>query len=218
MKSVVTSEKSKSLRQLFLVFFLSLVVTIIAWSFWGFFFDENQRPLIAGGVIQAREIVLVSKIGGRVAKVLVHEGERVKSGQVLAEFEVPELEAKRLRLRAEIAESQAQLAELKNGPRPQEVEKAKRAADQAFENWKLLSKGYRQEDIEKATAQRQEAESNLNLLAKGNRGEDIKQAKAMMEQAKAQFDFAEEDNRRFTELFDKGAISKREVEDAQTRK
>lgn len=218
MKPVVPSEKNKTLRGLFLVFVLSLVTTVIIWSIWGFLFDDNQRPLTAAGVLQAKEIVLVSKIGGRVAKVLVHDGQRVKAGDILAEFEVPELEAKRQRLRAEIAESQALLAMLKNGPRPQEVEKAKGAADQAFENWKMLSKGYRQEDIEKAKAQRQEAESNLMLLAKGNRGEDIKQAKAMMEQAKAQFDFAEEDSRRFAELFDKGAISKREVDDAQTRK
>jgi multidrug resistance efflux pump len=202
-------------KKLALIFSLALAATVAVCL--GFPFGPDYRGLVRKGTIQANEIVIVSKIGGRVAKVLVHEGEEVKPGQVLAEFDVPELEAKRDRCLAEIAESEAQFAALKSGARPYEIEKAKTQADQAFENWKLLKDGYRREDIEKAKAQRVEAQSNFELLAKGNRGEDIKQAQAMKEEARAQFEFADQDYRRFTDLFDKGAISKREVEDAKTR-
>lgn len=204
-------------KKLFLIFSLAFAATVLVCLAFAWLFDRDYRTLTLKGTIQAKEIAIVSKIGGTVAKVLVREGQQVKKGQFLAEFDVPELEAKRDQFKAEIAESQAQLAALKRGARPEEIERAKTQADQGFENWKLLKDGYRREDIQKAKAQRVEAQSNFELLAKGNRGEDIKQSQAMKEEAKAQFDFAEQDYRRFSDLFDKGAISKREAEDAKTR-
>ncbi len=45
------------------------------------------EPLKVSGFIEAHEIRLGSRIGGRVSAVLVAEGDEVKAGQVLVELE-----------------------------------------------------------------------------------------------------------------------------------
>ena len=49
--------------------------------------------LAVSGTIEARNIRVGSKVGGRVAEVLVREGDRVEPGQVLLTFDDDELEA-----------------------------------------------------------------------------------------------------------------------------
>src|SRR3954469_15580465 len=58
-------------------------------------FHRKPAPLRLPGTVEIQEVRLSSRIGGRVKAVLVREGERLRPGQVLCEFEAPELEAQR---------------------------------------------------------------------------------------------------------------------------
>ena len=56
--------------------------------------DEVENPLYANGRIEGDEVKLAAEISGRVSRLNVAEGERVRSGQVVAELDNTELEAR----------------------------------------------------------------------------------------------------------------------------
>ncbi|HEY9730629.1 MAG TPA: efflux RND transporter periplasmic adaptor subunit [Drouetiella sp.] len=190
---------------------------VLSWFIYSTFFDISHRPIVVTGTIQAKEIPVSSKIGGRIAKVLASEGQDVKKGDILVEFEAPELEAKKLQLEASIDRNKAQLQELTNGPRQPEIEKARAVADQAYANWQMLKRGYRAEDISKAEAARGEAQANFDLLKRGYRNEEISQAKAVMDQAKVQLDFQKQDAERYLALSKQGAVSTRDANELKSK-
>src|SRR6266545_5471837 len=72
----------------------------------------------ASGTIDADEVHVASRYGGRVEKVLAQEGDTLKSGQPLVELDAAELKARR-------DQAAALLAELEAGPRKEEIEAAK---------------------------------------------------------------------------------------------
>lgn len=183
----------------------------------GYLSDISNRPISVTGTLQAKEIRIASKVGGRIAKVLVQEGQLVHDGQALVEFEVPELEARRQELLAIIAQNEAQLLELQHGPRPAEIDKAQAAMQMAFNHWQMLKRGYRQEEIGKAKAQRLEAERNLALLKSGYRKEEVAQARELMEQSKSELDWIVRDRERYQALAEQGAVSTRDSEQLKAK-
>ncbi|HMM21367.1 MAG TPA: HlyD family secretion protein [Selenomonadales bacterium] len=150
-------------------------------------------------------IVAVSaKLSGRMEQVLVHEGDSVKAGQVIAGLEKQEFEVQVEQAKANLAIDQAKLAALRAGNRPQEVAEADAATLQARANWENAQKNkerdevlYRQGAISVqqrdasltalavAQAQYQAAAQHYSLTAEGARPEDIQAAEAQVQQAKA---------------------------------
>ncbi|AFN74183.1 secretion protein HlyD [Melioribacter roseus P3M-2] len=61
------------------------------------------------------------------------------------------------------------------------------------------------------------AEAQLSLLKNGARKEDIKQAEEVLKQAAANFNSAKTDFERIKNLFDTGAVNKKQLDDAETR-
>src|ERR1700675_4288381 len=57
------------------------------------FHGRNDSTVEGSGTVEARYIRVGSKIGGRIDKVLVREGDSVKAGQVLVTFDDKELQA-----------------------------------------------------------------------------------------------------------------------------
>ena len=77
---------------------------------WGVFAWMAQRDrYVYSGTIETREIQIGSKIGGRVTAVHVEEGQLVKSGAVLVQFECDELKAQRSQAQAKVEQAQADL-------------------------------------------------------------------------------------------------------------
>lgn len=169
----------------------AVLVPLSIWGLWQSLENMLARPIVVTGTIQAKEIPVASKVGGRIGRVLVQEGQLVAPGQVLLELDVPELEAKREQLKASIAEGEARLLELKNGARPEDIEKARAAANEALANWRLLREGYRQEEI--------------------------RRAKEMAEKAKVELDWAQRETERFTQLAEMGAVSQRDAEECHSK-
>ena len=100
---------------------IDLVVLVVAAGL-GFYwpFGNGDRELRLPGVVEMREVRLGSKVGGRVAEVLVEEGEVIGPGKVLVRLEAPEIKAQLEQLQAKLVNAQWTLKRAENGPRQQE--------------------------------------------------------------------------------------------------
>ncbi len=206
--------KRKQPTILLLVILLPLAIWFAA-DQW--LYDMSKRPVTVTGTIQAREIPLASKVGGRIRRVYVGEGDHVKTGEVLVEFDLPELEAKRAQMAAVVGRNEATLLELRNGSRAEEIQQAEARMGAARARYEMLKGGYRHEDIQKSVDQRQEAEAMLQLHVSGSRKEEIEQSLNNMEQARLHADWLKKDFERYRGLAQQGAVSSREAEQLQNQ-
>jgi HlyD family secretion protein len=106
---------------------------------------HRDTALQGSGTVEARNIRVGSKIGGRIDKVLVREGDSVQPGQVLITFDDKEL-------LASLEQSRANAEKARRGYRPEEIAEARAAAAQAKADYEMKRNGYRQEDIASAKA------------------------------------------------------------------
>jgi HlyD family secretion protein len=84
-----------------------------------------------GYIIAAHKIEVASKVNGRVASIGVDKGDKVQAGQVLVRLEDDEYRAQLAQQKGQLANLQAKLEELKNGSRPEEIEKARSDVNEA---------------------------------------------------------------------------------------
>ena len=75
----------------------------------------------SGSLVPHAEIQLAFLSGGKVAEVLVEEGQVVEAGQPLVRLETDELEMDMIRAEASLASAEGQLAQLLAPPQPEEV-------------------------------------------------------------------------------------------------
>lgn len=130
-------------RKRILLIFAAAAVLAATALYAGWF--HRDTALEGSGTVEARNIRVGSKIGGRIEKVLVREGDSVQPGQILITFDDQELHAA-------LQESQANAEKAQRGYRPEEIAEARAAAAQARADYELKRNGYRQEDIEGARA------------------------------------------------------------------
>jgi HlyD family secretion protein len=85
---------------------------------------ERYQPYEWSGSVEMHAISVGSRMGGRVAKILVREGQQVQKGDVLIVLEPGPLQARRMIAQAELEAADANLARASNGARPEEVAQA----------------------------------------------------------------------------------------------
>src|SRR5208337_4560009 len=73
------------------IFILILVVLILGGTTVYATWFRRDSALQGSGTVEARDIRVGSKVGGRIDKVLVREGDRVQPGQTLITFDDKEL-------------------------------------------------------------------------------------------------------------------------------
>ncbi len=129
-------------RKLILILLAAAVALAATGLYAGWF--RRDTALQGSGTVEARNIRVGSKIGGRIDRVLVREGDSVQLGQVLITFDDKELQAS-------LEQSRANAEKSRRGYRPEEIAEARATAAQAKADYELKRNGYRQEDI--ATAQ-----------------------------------------------------------------
>jgi HlyD family secretion protein len=175
-----------------------LATGILTWSLLASCSPNYSHGGSVSGTIDADEVHVASRYGGRVEKVLAQEGDTLKAGQVIAELEAAELKARR-------DQAAAQLAELEAGPRKEEIEAAQhdwealvaslalaraeaKRADELFANKTISETEHdsairRAESLEKNVAA---ARSRYDLLLAGTRPERLAQAHAQLAEIDAQ--------------------------------
>ena len=129
-------------RVLIIVVVVAAIVAGVAYSADWF---RRDSSLQGSGTVEARDIRVGSKVGGRIDKVLVREGDTVKAGQVLITFDDKELQAA-------LDQSRAAAEKARRGYRPEEIAEARAALEEAKSEYEMRRNGYRREDIAAAQA------------------------------------------------------------------
>jgi len=88
-------------------------------------------PITASGFIEGTEVQIAPEMGGRIAEILVDEGEEVAKGEVLVRLDDALLQTQRGEALAAVAAAEANLARVRAGTRPEEVAAARAALAQA---------------------------------------------------------------------------------------
>ncbi len=170
-----------------------VAVAAFALALSGFWWPwRDAGALIVSGTIEAHEILVGSKVGGRVMKVHVREGDRVKPGQILVELDGSELEARKAEALAAVAQAQATLDQLLAGSRAEEIARARGSAEAARETYAGVKSW--------------------------PRPEEAGQARADLAAAEAELAYSEAQYLRFDELFRDGAVAAAEVDNARSRR
>lgn len=146
--------------------------------------DETRLP----GVVEAPEVQLGSRVGGRVAAVHVEEGQLVEAGQVLVTFEAQELTARRDQAQDRLAAAQAALEKVVHGSLPEEIAEARAAAEAARARLERTQAGPREE-------QKRQAQGELDavLVEQTQADEDFARAERLVRAAamsRAEYDAA----------------------------
>ena len=151
-----------------------------------FYSQHRPVPFRVSGFVEADEIRVGSRVGGRVATVRVEEGSQVCKGDLLVELEPFDLLEERARLEAELVGSRAEYEKLVSGNRPEEIAQAK--------------------------ARREQIDSRLAKLLHGPRPQELETARAQLGLAQAELELAEIENQRAVKLFQDN-VDSREVLD-----
>lgn len=177
---------------------LFLVLVALSAAVWWYLRDGSKGSTSVSGTIEVDEVHVASRYGGRVEKISVQEGDTLHGGDVIAELDAAEL-------RASFDLAKAQLDELERGPRPAEIEAAKRdwealqaqlvfaRADAQRARDLLKNKTVSAAEAERATSSADALEKNVDaaqqryeMLREGTRPERIAQARARVAEIEAQ--------------------------------
>lgn len=153
----------------------------VIWSQW------RREPFYVSGYIEADEMRVGSRVGGRVAEVAIVEGETVSAGTVLVRLDPFDLTERLRGAEAELAAREAQSAKLKAG--------------------------YREEEVAQARARREQAAAVLEKLEAGQRPLEIQILEDRLAVYEAELAKAKSDFERVRQLHDQGRAASEEFDD-----
>ena len=143
--------------------------------------QRQQGALKVSGFVEADQIRVGSRVGGRVREVQVEEGQRVEGDAVLLVLEPYDLIARQAQAQAELQAAQADFQLLTNGLRPEEV-------------------AQRKAELDALTAK-------VDELVHGPRQEKVATARALVSQAEAQLELAQQEHTRTADLLQSNTVS-----------
>src|SRR5262249_50021846 len=130
-----------------------VLVSAIAATVWLWPNGNGHKVLRLPGTVEVQEVLLGSKVGGRVAEVPVREGQGVEAGTLLVRFDIPELLAQRDAARQRLAAAEADLLKANQGPREEEIAEARAQADAARAKYEMMMDGFREEEKRQAKSE-----------------------------------------------------------------
>ncbi|WP_308366141.1 MULTISPECIES: biotin/lipoyl-binding protein [unclassified Microbulbifer] len=165
----------------------------------------QPEPKQALGTLEWDRIGLPAPAAEKIVSIEVREGQRVSAGQLLLQLDDSRTRAQLNAARAEVQRREAELKELRVGPRIEEIERARASLAAALAEEKEARDHYRrlyelgrqdyvsQQEIDSAkaaadaaTAQVESAQATLLELERGTRSEQIAQGEAALLQARAE--------------------------------
>lgn len=161
----------------------ALAATLLGFVGYGLWRVSQPAPEVFQGQMEALETDIASKVPGRIAQVLVKEGDVVQVGTPLIRMDSPEVNAKLAQASAAQEAAQAVASKAEHGARPQEVEMARM-------NWQRAVAGA---ELGAISFQRVESLAKEGLVAEQKRDEADANFKASRDAAiaaKAQYDMA----------------------------
>lgn len=188
-----------------------IALVVIGFWVWGYK-TKNQEDsnLTLYGNVDIRQVSLAFEQPGRIEKLLVQEGDKVKAGQVLATLNTNALQIQAKQAQAQLKAQQEAIVKQQVGARPEEISQAKAQLasaqadlDKASKNLQRLQilvsstdgRAISQQELDYAKSNQHSAEAavrerqaNLELVIKGARQEDREATKAQYDATKANLD------------------------------
>ena len=87
-------------------------------------YGRAETGITATGTVEVTKTDITPKVGGYLAELNIKEGDQVTLGQIVAKIDRPDLQAQLLRDEAALAKARAQLRDLEQGSRLQEIQEA----------------------------------------------------------------------------------------------
>lgn len=150
-----------------------------------FLASPDAEANTASGFIEGENVSIASDVGGRIQEIAVDEGERVTAGQTIVRLDPALLDAQIAQAAAAVATAQAQLTQIKNGPRPSDVVAAQAAVTAAKQNYDKMKAGPTASDLAAAQAALAAAQQNYDKVRAGPTRDQIAQLQAQMDNAQA---------------------------------
>jgi len=166
----------------FVILFILLAAAVVAWLY-----GQHMRPspFVVSGFVEADQIRVGSRVGGRIETVYVEEGDRAKIGQPLYQLGPFDLRDKLARAQAEVAAAKAE--------------------------HERLSSGYRVEEVEEARARRELAAATLERWLHGPRAQEIEIVRQQLSEARANLEWAQAEYERLKQLREEDVAAVREL-------
>lgn len=150
---------------------IALIVLVVAVAgavaaFWPF---GNNHKLRLPGIVEIQEVRLGSKVGGRVEKLFVIEGQTVSpddSNHELVRFEAPELRNQKEQLLARLKQAEEEWKKAVDGPRWEEKKSAFFAFEIAKAKHERVKAGWRKEEKDQAKFELDTAEADYEQALK----------------------------------------------------
>ena len=196
--------RTRQLKLLVVLIILGLLIYFGGRSA-GLWAGDPDGELKLYGNVEIREVQLGFRVGGRVSKLLVDEGDRVASGQILAELDTRPFDDRLAGAAARLDAASAAVARDANGSRPQEVGEAQAAVAaaearlsearrQLDRRQALVGKGFiskadvqtAEADVAAAAASLAASRNVLSLAQEGVRSEDRAASEASRDAAFAE--------------------------------
>ncbi|MBG1258401.1 efflux RND transporter periplasmic adaptor subunit [Nostoc commune] len=150
--------------------------------------NVTLRITASGKVVPVQSVNISPKNPGVLSQLYVEQGDRIQQGQILARMDSAGIEAQRSQYRANLAQSQAQLAQAVAGSRPQEIAQAR--------------------------ARLAQAQAQLAQAQAGNRPQEIAQSQSQVDAAQAKVNYTNEQVKRYQYLYKEGAEKKQLLDQA----
>lgn len=159
--------------------------------------DLSSTLTVAGAFQPYQEVDLHAKVSGYIRRINVDIGDRVKTGQVIATLEVPELNAQVAAAQAQIRHSQSEIARARDGVTLAEANhSALHAAYTRLSEASNRRPGLiAAQELDDARAKDQDAEAKIN------------EAKSALEAAKEQLGISQAENQRVKSLEDYSVVT-----------
>jgi len=186
--------------------------------------------VVESGIIQPlKKVEVKSKVGGRILKLAVDEGQFVQEGQLIAQLDKKEINSQVEQIRAQLDAARARLEQARIGAGYQtsqtaaQIEQARQALISAEAR---LTQARRQAEVQpvltkasisQAEAAYRSAQENLNLLKESTHPQALSQAEATVNENQANLDNYAKNLERQKQLLAKGFVSQRDVDAAQTQ-
>ncbi|MBJ9721554.1 HlyD family efflux transporter periplasmic adaptor subunit [Acinetobacter calcoaceticus] len=190
-----------------------VIIAVAAFSFLAWKYNNKKQSdnnLTLYGNVDIRQVSLAFEESGRIQKLLVQEGDKVQTGQLLATLNTNALQIQAKQAQAQLKAQQEAIVKQEAGARPEEIIQAKAQLasaqadlDKTNKNLQRLQilvsstdgRAISQQELDYAKSNQHSAEAavrerqaNLELIIKGARKEDREATKAQYEATKANLD------------------------------
>jgi len=186
-----------------------VVLVVLAWQGWlAYERHLSADRLAASGSIEATQVDVAPKIGGRVLRLLAKEGDRVAAGQVLAQLDDREARAQVSQARATVAAAEAKVIQAAQAVHTeQQVADAQLAQSQAQLAGAQTRVPQAQATVTWQSRTVQESIANARAQLSAAEG-NVASARSALEKARR-------DLERTKQLFTQGAVAAQQVDQAQ---